>query len=66
MKLTEEQTKILELLVQGKTNMQIANELGYSDRSVKRKLQKLKKLFQVENRTALTSAFLSVRFGDLI
>lgn len=66
MKLTQEQIDILEQVVQGRTNMQIAEHLGYSERSVKRKLQKLFRFFKVENRAALATSYMATKFADWI
>jgi len=66
MKLTEEQKSIIELVVQGKTNAQIAEEMGYCERNVKKKLHKIYKTFKVENRAALITTYLSMKFAEYI
>jgi len=52
-KLTMEQESIIKLVVQGRTNMQIAEELGYSERSIKRRLRAIYKAYSVDNRQSL-------------
>ncbi len=52
MKLTEIQKVILEELINGGTNQQIADTTGYSESSIKRKV---KELFNVKNKASLIS-----------
>ncbi len=53
MKLTEIQKVILEELINGCTNQQIAEKISYSQRSTIRKIKNLCKLFNVNNRYEL-------------
>lgn len=53
MKLTEIQKVILEELVNGSTNQQIAEKTGYCERSIKRKIKHLFNTFDVKNRSSL-------------
>ena len=55
MKLTEEQKVILEELISGSTNQQIADKIGYSESSIKRKVKELLNVFNVKNRASLIS-----------
>lgn len=66
MKITEKQKQILELISQGKTNMEIAEEMHYSEANVKKNLQKLFKMFKVRNRAALGTTYLSIKFADWV
>ena len=52
MQLTEIQKVILEELINGGTNQQIADTTGYSESSIKRKV---KELFNVKNKASLIS-----------
>lgn len=56
--LSDEENKILELLIKGKTNLEIADEIGYSEASVKKRLTKLYKRFQVTSRIELLNKLL--------
>ncbi len=53
MKLTEIQKVILEELINGGTNQQIAEKTGYCERSIKRKIKHLFNTFDVKNRSSL-------------
>lgn len=53
MDITELQRNILQELLQGSTNSQIAEKVGYSERSINRKLKELCKMFKVTNRNSL-------------
>lgn len=55
MKLTELQKVILEELVNGSTNQQIAEKTGYSESSIKRKVKELFNVFNVKNKASLIS-----------
>lgn len=59
MKLSDEQKEIIEYVKQGKTNAFIAKELKYSERSIKRKLQKLYNEFGANNKASLVVEILS-------
>ena len=52
-KLTKQEEKILDLLVQGKTNKEIAEEIFVSVHTVKLHLEKLFDKFSVKNRVQL-------------
>jgi len=66
MGLTDEQKEIINLVVDGQTNIQIAEELGYCERSIKNRLKKIYKLFNVENRAGLIREAMAMHFADLI
>ncbi len=51
--------KIIELVSVGKTNAEIADDIGYSEVNVKKRLQKLFKNFNVKNRSSLAYIWLS-------
>lgn len=55
MKLTEIQKVILEELINGGTNQQIADTTGYSESSIKRKVKELFNVFNVKNKASLIS-----------
>lgn len=55
MKLTEIQKVILEELINGSTNQQIADTTGYSESSIKRKVKELFNVFNVKNKASLIS-----------
>lgn len=50
---TELQKEILHELINGSTNAQIAERIGYSESSIKRRIKELFKLFEVKNRISL-------------
>ena len=51
--LTDEQQKIVSYIFEGKTNWEIADEMGYSPHTVKKKLKAIYKFYKVENRIEL-------------
>lgn len=53
MKFTHTQKNILYELINGSTNAQIAENVGYSESSVKRRIKELFTIFSVNNRAAL-------------
>lgn len=53
MKLNDLQIKIVALVNQGKTNKEIADQLGYSEIYVKKNLQTCFKYFKVKNRVEM-------------
>ncbi len=65
MKLTEEQKVILEELISGSTNQQIADKIGYSESSIKRKVKELFNVFNVKNRASLISGAAIAKIQNL-
>ena len=59
--LNKEMNKILELVSVGKTNKEISLELNYSLRTVERRINKLFKLYKVDNRILLAQEYLMQR-----
>ena len=59
--LNKEMTQILELVSVGKTNKEISVELNYSLRTVERRMNKLFKLYKVNNRLMLAQEYLLQR-----
>lgn len=53
MEFTQTQKNILYELINGSTNAQIAENVGYSESSVKRRIKELFTIFSVNNRAAL-------------
>ncbi|MBS4760699.1 MAG: response regulator transcription factor [Clostridium sp.] len=51
--LTNEQQKLIKFVFEGKTNTEIAENLGYSPNTVKKKLKYIYKFYNVENRKEL-------------
>jgi len=61
---TELEKQIMYLLIGGSTNAQIAEQVGYSERNVKRKIKKLFQKFNVNNRASLVrEAFIAKSKG---
>ena len=59
MNLSKEEIDLLKVLIQGKTNIEIADIFGYSESSIKKKLTKIYKKFDAINRLALINKLLS-------
>lgn len=57
----EEQKQILELLILGCNNREIAEKLNYSVSTVKRRLNELFKLYKVNSRIKLMQEYLMER-----
>lgn len=55
MVLTDEQKMLVKLVSEGLTNIDIAEEMGYSPATVKLRLKALFKLFNVSNRVTLVN-----------
>lgn len=53
MKITEEQKMIISFVVNGLTNIEIGEELGYSSSTIKKRLTRLYNIFNVRNRIEL-------------
>lgn len=53
MKLNDTQKQILKLIVQGKSNYEIAEQLNYSLANIKKNIQFCYKFFNVRNRASL-------------
>lgn len=62
--ITELQEKIIYLLIDGKNNYEIAEELDISFGYVKKNLRQLFKKFNVSNRTQLVMAVLPIKSGN--
>lgn len=60
--MVEEQKKILELILQNKTNEEISIELNYSRSTVKRRIKELFKMYNVDSRIKLMQEYLMERF----
>ena len=65
-KITKKEIKVLEELIQGKTNIEISEELGYSEVYIKKMLQTLRKKFNVNNRVKLVVAYLYIKFNNFL
>lgn len=59
MKLTEEETIIIEYVIKGKTTFQIADAMDYSEASIKKRLTKIYKKFNVCNKIQLVNKLLN-------
>lgn len=57
----EEQQRILELILQNKTNKEISIELNYSRSTVKRRIKELFKMYNVDSRIKLMQEYLMER-----
>lgn len=64
--LTDEQAKIISMIVNGKTNLEIAIELNISEAYVKKKIRKIFKLFNVRNRPELVREAVSLAYSEYI
>ena len=60
--MVEEQKKILELILQNKTNEEISIELNYSRSTVKRRIKELFKMYNVNSRIKLMQEYLMEKF----
>lgn len=54
-RITEEERQIIRFVIQNTTNAQIAEELGYCERSIERKVSAIYKKFKAENRVTLVT-----------
>lgn len=59
--MVEEYKKILELILQDKTNEEISIELNYSKSTVKRRIKELFKKYNVDSRIKLMQEYLMER-----
>lgn len=59
MELSVEQKKIIEMVVQGKTNQEIGLKLNYTEGNIKKKLHKIYKIFAVKKRAELVREILT-------
>lgn len=59
--MVEEYKKILELILQDKTNEEISIELNYSKSTVKRRIKELFKKYNVNSRIKLMQEYLMER-----
>lgn len=55
MELSNEQISIINYVKQGYSNLEIAGKLGYSPDTIKKKLCKIYKIFNVRGRIALVN-----------
>jgi DNA-binding NarL/FixJ family response regulator len=51
--MSEEQEKIIKYIHAGMSNMEIAEELGYSESTIKKRITKIYKTFKVTSRLGL-------------
>lgn len=65
MKLNETQKEISRLVVEGKSNKEIADSLGYSVGNVKKNLQICFKYFKVKDRVGLVREYLLLLHYDM-
>ncbi len=65
MKLNDIQKEIIGLVVQGKSNKEIADQLGYSVENVKKNLRVCFKYFKVKDRVGLTREYLLLVHYDI-
>jgi DNA-binding NarL/FixJ family response regulator len=63
--LTDRETEVLQLLVKGLTNREIAGVLHISERTVKFHVSSLLTKLEVENRTEAVSRAIQLRLVDL-
>lgn len=61
--MVEEYKKILELILQDKTNEEISIELNYSKSTVKRRIKELFELYKVKSRFQLGREYLKERYN---
>ena len=62
-KLNSDYKKIADLLIQGYSNIEIAEEIGYSERTVNRKLKELCDIYYVNRSKALPLKIITDRFS---
>lgn len=65
MKLNDIQKDIIALVVKGKSNKEIADELGYSVENVKKNLRICFKYFKVKDRVGLVREYLLMVYYDI-
>lgn len=65
MKLNDLQKEIARLVVEGKSNKEIGEELGYSVENIKKNLRVCFKYFKVNDRVGLTREYLLMAYYDL-
>lgn len=65
MKLNDIQKDIIALVVKGKSNKEIADELGYSIENVKKNLRICFKYFKVKDRVGLVREYLLMAYYDI-
>ncbi len=65
MKLNDIQKEIITLVVQGKSNKEIADQLGYSVENVKKNLRVCFKYFKVKDRVGLVREYLLLIHYDI-
>lgn len=65
MKLNDIQKDIIALVVKGKSNKEIADELGYSVENVKKNLRICFKYFKVKDRVGLVREYLLMAYYDI-
>lgn len=60
MNLTSEELKIIDLILNGLNNIEIAEILGYCESTIKKKISKIYKKFNISKRIEL-----AVKFSDI-
>lgn len=65
MKLNDIQKEIITLVVEGKSNKEIADKLGYSVENVKKHLRACFKYFKVKDRVGLVREYLLLIHYDI-
>lgn len=61
--MVEDYKKILELILQDKTNEEISIELNYSKSTVKRRIKELFELYKVKSRFQLGREYMKERYN---
>ena len=64
MKLNDTQKQILKLIVLGKSNYEIAEQLNYSLANIKKNIQFCYRYFNVHNRASLVRETMLLAFAD--
>lgn len=62
-KLSQEQKNVTNYLIKGYSNLEIAEEIGYSERTINRKLQEICKIYNVNNSKQLIIKLISDKFS---
>lgn len=64
MRLTSEEEKIVALVVLEKTDLEISDETGYAERTIRKKLQKLYERFGVKTRQGLVREAVLMKLAE--
>ena len=59
--INKELEKIIEMVIEKKTNFQIAEEMGYSVETVKNRLKRIYKHYKAQNRVGLLIKLLEIK-----